>query len=350
MKKVLAILTTAVIFLLVIALCFGLYSYAVIKPIASAMRDHGDMLDWLDEEREDIQSKVEALQKAQASTEEEVTRLTEECEQLKEDLQQSKAEYEQLKEALQQSVEAREQLEEDLGQSVAEQESMEARLNALEKINQSTQLEIDRLESELASLKKQVSAPSDRIRIYIDQGHNPTSYHNSGSSGNGLQEQDVTFVVGCLLADLLRTDGRFEVQLSRPNKSVVLGTDNTSSLMARVNGAAAFNADYFISLHTNAYTSDTANGIEVFVARAGGESYVFGETLLDGLLASTNLKNRGMKLGPELVVLAYASMPAVLVEMGFISNSGDAALFAEHPELFAEGLYNGILNYFGLMP
>ena len=188
------------------------------------------------------------------------------------------------------------------------------------------------------------------IKIYIDQGHNPAPHHNSGATGNGLYEQDVTFLIGCLLADLLRADKRFEVQLSRPNKSVVLGTDNKSSVMARVEGAAEFNADYLISLHTNSFDQDTANGIEIYVAKESGESYVFGESLLNGLVESTNLKKRGMKLNPDLDILEYSSMPAVLVEMGFISNSEDAALLSEHPELFAQGIYNGILDYFGLLP
>jgi N-acetylmuramoyl-L-alanine amidase len=39
-------------------------------------------------------------------------------------------------------------------------------------------------------------------------------------------------------------------------------------------------------------------------------------------------------------------MPAVLVEMGYISNEYDANLLNTRPELFAEGLYNGIINYF----
>ena len=39
-------------------------------------------------------------------------------------------------------------------------------------------------------------------------------------------------------------------------------------------------------------------------------------------------------------------MPAALLEMGFISNSGDALLLDESPELFAQGIYNGIVNYF----
>jgi N-acetylmuramoyl-L-alanine amidase len=232
---------------------------------------------------------------------------------------------------------------------------------SLENSNQSAQNEIDTLKSDIENAKGQIATlkgqldeqlkdSEDKIRIYIDQGHNPTSYHNSGASGNGLYEQDITFLVGCLLADLLRADGRFEVQLSRPNKSVVLGTDNKSSLMARVEGAAAFEADYLISLHTNSFDQDTANGIEVYVAEKPGESYILAETLLTELVASTNLRKREVKLEPGLDILEFSVMPAVLVEMGFISNSTDAALMSKHPELFAQGLYNGIMDYFGLLP
>ena len=187
---------------------------------------------------------------------------------------------------------------------------------------------------------------ADKIRIYVDQGHNPAPYHNNGAEGNGLYEQDLTFDIGHLLAELLIEDGRFDVCLSRPDETTVLGTDNKSSLQARVDGAEGFDADYFISLHINSFTQDTANGIEVFVSNEGGESYGFGSCLLQGMIDSTNLRNRGMKLGSELYVLGNATVPAALLEMGFISNSEDAALLSEHPELFAQGIYNGILDYF----
>lgn len=246
---------------------------------------------------------------------------------------------------------------EALSQAVAEQKGIEERVAALEKISQAAKEEIDRLKTEAGKLKEEIAAlkelqaeSEDKIRIYIDQGHNPVSYHNSGATGNGLYEQDITFLIGCVLADLLKTDGRFEVQLSRPNKSVVLGTDNKSSLMARVEGAAKFEADYLISLHTNSFTQSTATGAEVHVAKEGSESYVFGETLLKGMVGSTKLRDRGVKLNPDLDILEFSAMPAVLLEMGFISNSSDAALLSEHPELFAQGIYDGILDYFGLLP
>ena len=52
------------------------------------------------------------------------------------------------------------------------------------------------------------------IRIFIDQGHNPSG-PNTGAEGNGLNEQDITYTVGLYLAELLCADPRFEVRLSR---------------------------------------------------------------------------------------------------------------------------------------
>lgn len=241
--------------------------------------------------------------------------------------------------------------QEDLNNKLA---ALEEQLVALQNSNQLSQNENEQLKAEIANLKEQLEAhqrpPEDKIRIYIDQGHNPLSYHNSGAYGNGLYEHDVTFLIGTILAEILKTDGRFEVELSRPNKSVVLGTDGKSSIMARVEGAIAFDADYLISLHTNSYTTDGPSGIEVWTANETGEAYVFGETLLEGLVESTNLKNRGMNSDLELDILEYSPMPSVILEMGFISNVNDATLLSEHPELFAQGIYNGILDYFGLLP
>ena len=94
------------------------------------------------------------------------------------------------------------------------------------------------------------------IRIYIDQGHNPSSY-NTGAEGNGFFEQDITYDIGQRVYRLLADNPAFEATLSRPTPETVLGSDNSSSLVARVREANAFGADLFISLHTNAATTAT---------------------------------------------------------------------------------------------
>lgn len=186
------------------------------------------------------------------------------------------------------------------------------------------------------------------IKIYVDQGHNPSA-PNGGAEGNGLVEQNITYAVGIELADLLRQNGNFDVRLSRPSAGTSLGTTNASSLRARAEAANAFGADYFVSLHANASTNPSVSGSEVLVYRAPSTASELGEDVLFWLNRITGLRNRGIVVRPDLYVLRRTAMPAILVEMGFISNAEDAALMNGSPELFAEGIYNGILQYTGLL-
>ena len=102
------------------------------------------------------------------------------------------------------------------------------------------------------------------IRIFIDQGHNPGGV-NAGAEGNGLYEQDVTYEVGRQLGQLLTATGNYEVLLSRNSPDEILGTSNASSLAARTNAANEWGADWFISIHANASTNQTATGSEGYV-------------------------------------------------------------------------------------
>ena len=185
------------------------------------------------------------------------------------------------------------------------------------------------------------------IKIYIDQGHNPQN-PNAGAEGNGLREQDLVYTIGQELATLLRRNENFEVRLSRPTPDTLLGSTNATSLAARVNDANRWGADYFISLHTNASEQSAATGVEGYAYAQGTRGFALGEDILTNLSDTTGLRNRGMKARPSLYVLRKTSMPAVLVELGFITNPRDASLMLNSPELFAEGIYRGILEYTGV--
>lgn len=185
------------------------------------------------------------------------------------------------------------------------------------------------------------------IKVYIDQGHNPMN-PNAGAEGNGLREQDLVYEIGVRLAAILRANG-FETRLSRPSPTTQLGTSNASSLAARVNDANSWGADYFISLHTNASTESSASGSEAYVYRSNSAAYTLAENILYQLNAATGLANRGVFVRPSLYVLRRTSMPAVLVELGFITNSYDAALMETQPDLFAVGVANGLMAYLGML-
>ena len=187
------------------------------------------------------------------------------------------------------------------------------------------------------------------IKIYIDQGHNPSGF-NTGAEGNGFYEQDLTYEIGRRLYNLFEGNPDFEVRLSRPTEDTVLGTSNSSSLTERVRQANEWDADLFISLHNNAAENPNASGNEALVyGPSSTVSIDVGELILEQLTLTTGLRNRGIVYRPGLYVLKETEMPAVLVEMGFITNAYDAELLAYSPYLFATGIYRAILIYYGLL-
>lgn len=182
-------------------------------------------------------------------------------------------------------------------------------------------------------------------KIYIDQGHNPVN-PNAGAEGNGYREQDIVFEIGLALADILDSAG-LETRLSRPTSTTQLGNSTATSLAARVNDANSWGADYFISLHTNASASPSANGSEAFVYRLGSNAAILAENILDEMTSAVGFVNRGVYARPTLYVLRKTQMPAVLLEIGFISNAYEASLMASEPYRFANGIANGIFAYLG---
>ena len=185
------------------------------------------------------------------------------------------------------------------------------------------------------------------VKIFIDQGHNPVN-PNAGAEGNGLREQDITYEIGMNLASLLRNNGGFEVRLSRNSPTEQIGTSNSSSLAERVRAANEWGADYFISLHTNASPNSSASGTEAYAFSSGSPGFELGEDIVEQISLITGLRDRGTFARPSLYVLRRTAMPATLIEMGFITNPGDARLMSEDPSVFAIGIYNGILKYLGM--
>ena len=184
------------------------------------------------------------------------------------------------------------------------------------------------------------------IKIFIDQGHNPRN-PNAGAEGNGFREQDITYRVGVELARLLNANPEFEAILSRDTQDQILGTSNAESLRLRVNKANSYGADAFISIHLNASYIVSAVGSEAYVYSLGTSAAVLAETILLRLTEATGYPDLGVNARPTLYVLRKTQMPATLVEIGFISNPQEAVFMNDNTALYARGIYNGILTYYG---
>ena len=182
------------------------------------------------------------------------------------------------------------------------------------------------------------------IKIFIDQGHNPTGF-NTGAEGNGLREQDITYNVGILLAQLLSQDERFEVLTSRTCISQIVGYSNRTSLEERVWRANWWGADWFLSIHCNSSTNPNASGSEIYVYRSQTRAYYMAQDILSQITRQLNLRNRGVRIDPDFYVLRRTAMPAMLIELAFITNPSDAQKLKNDQQVFAQAIYDGLVEY-----
>ena len=182
------------------------------------------------------------------------------------------------------------------------------------------------------------------IKIFIDQGHNPRGF-NSGAEGNNLREQDITYNVGIRLAEILRQDDRFEVLTSRTCISQIVGYSNSTSLEERVWKANWWGADYFLSIHCNSSTNPNANGSEIYVYRSQTRAYFMAQDILEQITSQAGTRSRGVKINPSFYVLRRTNMPAMLIELAFITNEADADKLANDQAIFAQAIYDGLVEY-----
>ena len=182
----------------------------------------------------------------------------------------------------------------------------------------------------------------------MDQGHNPTGSPNAGAAANNLFEQDITYAVGTYLANILAEDYRFDVRVSRTTPTEVLGTNNATSLARRVQMANSWPADYFISIHGNANVNPAIHGAEVYVYAKNSPAGDLATSILDEIVRRVGIKNNQVRENPSLYVLRRTQMPAVLVELGYLTNLGDVQHLINDQYQYAYAIYVGLLNYLNM--
>ena len=215
-------------------------------------------------------------------------------------------------------------------------------------------------------------------RIVIDPGHGGD---DPGAIGpKGLKEKDVVLKVAKLLTQKLKEKLNVEVLLTRKK-------DKFIPLIQRPAIANSKKADLFISIHTNASPDSKARGVETYYLNfttdpeamrvaalenaASDKALSDLQDLIKAILANTKLSesrllaekiqeqliktlkryypdtiNRGVKYAPFLVLVG-TRMPAVLIEIGFISNPKEENRLKDshYLEMVAEGIAKGIEIY-----
>lgn len=214
----------------------------------------------------------------------------------------------------------------------------------------------------LLPLTSDQSLTSRNIRkIVLDPGHGGTE---PGAMYSSTKEKDLNFDIATRVKALLEKRG-FTVVMTRDG-------DNTLELLPRAEFPAKCGADMFVSIHCNAAPNAAIRGIESFsITPRGGmnsneggnhpppdptieapgyactaDSFALASALQQRLIKATGADDRGAKRA-RFRVLFSNTVPAALVECGFMSNSEDIKLLNDpaHRQLLAEAIAAGITDF-----
>ncbi|GEA15687.1 N-acetylmuramoyl-L-alanine amidase [Moorella sp. E308F] len=178
-------------------------------------------------------------------------------------------------------------------------------------------------------------------KVGIDPGHGGSD--PGAVAAGGLQEKAVTLAVGLALQQLLQGAGIVVVMSRTVDQDVFLA-----------DRAALFNrekVDLVISLHVNSAGTPDPNYVSTFILAPGGQAEKIARLIQAEVVAATGWPDGGVRQA-NFYILRETDAPAVLVEMGFLSNPETAAKLATPAvqQALARAIFCGLAAYLGLKP
>ena len=171
------------------------------------------------------------------------------------------------------------------------------------------------------------------MRVFLNPGHAPNGNPDPGACGCGLPECDVAKSVADLVEHYLTAAG-----------VTVVSNMQCDDLWDITESANASGADIFISIHCNAFNG-SACGTETCVYPGSADGNKLGACIQQQIVDSLGTADRGLKARKDLWVLKSTDMTAVLIELAFIDNEGDAALLRDQQDGFARAIARGVTDY-----
>jgi len=182
--------------------------------------------------------------------------------------------------------------------------------------------------------------------IVIDPGHGGS---DSGAIGpNKIQEKDITLAVSKKIKTLLESAGA-KVLMTRQTDVDVYGPNasGVDELGARTKVANSNKADVFVSIHINAFSNPSVGGIATYYYGKSSYGAMLAQNIQDKLTNISGFQDRGITTA-GFYVIKNTEMPAVLAELGFISNPNEEKNLT-NPQVqqqLAQGITQGLEGFF----
>lgn len=179
------------------------------------------------------------------------------------------------------------------------------------------------------------------VTIAIDPGHGG---RDPGGVAGDVLEKDINLAISHKLGELIDAYPGLKPYLTRSTDLTVVNLD-------RLSEAEAAGAIIYVSVHANSFDDPGVYGAETLVDSTcsdGDPSWTLAESVQKGLVAATGTRDRGVRC--QSLYLKHTDLPAVSVEVGFISSSdeGKKLLDPDYQDKIARGILDGIISYLRL--
>lgn len=177
------------------------------------------------------------------------------------------------------------------------------------------------------------------MKVFINPGHAPNGNPDPGAvnTTTSLRESDVAYAVG---------NATMKYLINAGVDAVLCQNDSLETICRAANDSGA---DVFVSIHCNAADNPQALGTETYYYPGSKAGRELAQTIQNQIVYSLNMVDRGTKEAVPgkngLYVLNNTNMPAVLVELGFISNDHDEKVLANYQDALARAVARGVTDY-----
>lgn len=199
----------------------------------------------------------------------------------------------------------------------------------------------------------------DNPVVVIDAGHGGWDSGAIGYDEDGnavLRECDANLSIALGVKSYLEKNGVKVIMTRTTDKA--LGSTEMEDLINRSEIANKADATFFVSIHNNAFSDSTASGTMVLYADTdnkinyGVTSKTLAKNILEPLVDSMKLLDRGVVDSPKMVVLRKTDMPSVLIECGFVTCQDDREILMDNERVndIAYAIAKGILKTISQLP
>lgn len=194
---------------------------------------------------------------------------------------------------------------------------------------------------------------NSKTTIIVDAGHGGAD--GGAQSSGGIIEKDINLAVALKVGEMLKLMG-YNIVYTRESDEIPYAGECTTIRQKKVwdthnrmSVIESYPNGIFLSIHQNYFTESKYSGAQVFYSGNNPESKIIAESIQKAIVMNIQPDNdrQVKKCGTEVYLLYHAEIPAVMVECGFLSNSGEALLLNDesYQKKMALSIIEGLTQY-----